>query len=185
MIFPTSIFAGRKADQEVRGRSTINLGITDDNRIRPPFHDHKILPDGGSVILMSSGARMTRRTNAPFVGRASHLQLLLGGTPVLLPTTVSANPPPAPTTAESRRELCCWKICVFTKEEKRSRRVRSQPGPAGCIRQRCFRYGPPRPRFRRSSPNFPGKKNVFGLLMEGEVASAEKVLHAAESPLSP
>ena len=29
---------------------------------------------------------------------------------------------------------------------------------------------------------FPAEKRMFGLLMEGEVASAEKVLHKAEKP---
>jgi phosphoglycerate kinase len=32
---------------------------------------------------------------------------------------------------------------------------------------------------------FPAEKRMFGLLMEGEVASAEKVLHQSENPLLP
>lgn len=164
------------------------LAIADDTRMRASLPTiQKILQDGGSVILMS---HLGRPKNGPedkysLKHLVKHLGELLPGTTVFFAEDCVGEQ--AAMTAQMLRpgEVLLLENLRFHPEEEKGdvdfARKLAQLGnvyvnDAFGTAHRAHASTAVIAQF------FPKDKKMFGLLMEKEVASAEKVLHAAEKP---
>jgi len=183
-------FKGKKALIRVDFNVPLNdkLEITDDNRMRASLPTiQKILKDGGSVILMS---HLGRPKDGP-VDKYSlkhlvkHLSDLLGGVRVLFAEDCIGEQ--AKLTANMLRpgEVLLLENLRFHKEEEK--------GDEGFAKKLAElgdvyvndAFGTAHRAHASTAviaKFFPGDKKMFGLLMESEVKSAEKVLHQAGKP---
>lgn len=183
-------FKGQKALVRVDFNVPLNdkFEITDDTRIRAAIPTiKKILNDGGSVILMSHLGRPKDGPTEKYSLRhlVDHLGKLLDGTKVFFANDCIGEQ--AYLTADMLRsgEVLLLENLRFYKEEEK--------GDAG-FAEKLSKLGDvwindafgTAHRAHASTAViaqfFPKEKRMFGLLMEGEVSSAEKVLHQAEKP---
>ncbi|HMU46684.1 MAG TPA: phosphoglycerate kinase [Chitinophagaceae bacterium] len=183
-------FKGQKALVRVDFNVPLNdkFEITDDTRIRAAIPTiKKILNDGGSAILMSHLGRPKEGPTEKFSLKhlVNHLGKLLGDTKVFFANDCIGEQ--AYLTADMLRpgEVLLLENLRFYKEEEK--------GDAG-FAEKLSKLGDvwindafgTAHRAHASTAViahfFPKEKRMFGLLMEGEVSSAEKVLHQAEKP---
>ncbi|HVM86855.1 MAG TPA: phosphoglycerate kinase [Puia sp.] len=162
--------------------------ITDDTRMKATIPTiKKILDDGGSVILMSHLGRPKGGPEEKFSLKhlVKHLSGLLGGTTVLFANDCIGEQ--AYLTANMLRpgEVLLLENLRFYKEEEKGDEVFAQKlaklgdvyvNDAFGTAHRAHASTAVIARF------FPAEKRMFGLLMEGEVSSAEKVLHQSQKP---
>jgi len=184
-------FAGQKALVRVDFNVPLDdqFNITDDNRMRAAIPTiQKILKDGGSVILMSHlGRPKDGPTNKYSLKHlVKHLAELLGGsTPVLFANDCIGEQ--AQLTAGMLRpgEVLLLENLRFYKEEEKGDEAFAQKlaklgdvyvNDAFGTAHRAHASTAVIAKF------FPTNQKVFGLLMEGEVSSAEKVMHQAKKP---
>jgi phosphoglycerate kinase len=183
-------FKGKKALVRVDFNVPLNdkMEITDDNRMRASVPTiKKILNDGGSVILMS---HLGRPKDGP-TGKYSlkylvkHLSELLGGVTVLFADDCIGEQ--ARLTASMLRPgevLLLENLRFYKEEEKGDEGFAKKLAELGDVYVNDA-FGTAHRAHASTAviaKFFPGDKKMFGLLMESEVKSAEKVLHQAGKP---
>ncbi|MFI5195435.1 MAG: phosphoglycerate kinase [Chitinophagales bacterium] len=183
-------FKGQKALVRVDFNVPLNdrLEITDDTRMRAAVPTiQKILKDGGSVILMSHLGRPKDGPSDKYSLKhlIRHLSELLNGVPVLFADDCIGEQATLTAGMLKPGEVLLLENLRFHKEEEK--------GDAG-FAKKLARLGDvyvndafgTAHRAHASTAViaqfFPGDKKMFGLLMESEVKSAEKVLHEARKP---
>ena len=183
-------FKGQKALIRVDFNVPLNdkFEITDDSRMRATIPTiKKILNDGGMVILMSHFGRPKDGPEDKYSLKhlIKHLSELLGGTTVLFANDCTGEQ--AYLTASMMRPgevLLLENLRFYKEEEKGDVKFAEKLSKLGDVwvndafgtAHRAHASTAVIARF------FPAEKRMFGLVMENEVASAEKVLHKAKKP---
>jgi phosphoglycerate kinase len=162
--------------------------ITDDTRMLAAIPTiKKILGDGGSVILMSHFGRPKDGPADKYSLKhlLTHLQELLGNTKILFADDCVGTEAQQKAAGLQPGEVLLLENLRFYKEEEKgdegfaeklSRLGDVYVNDAFGTAHRAHASTAVIAKF------FPGNKKMFGLLMESEVASAEKVLDASERP---
>ena len=189
-LFSQFNFKGKKALIRVDFNVPLNdkMEITDDNRMRAAVPTiQKILKDGGSVILMSHLGRPkdgpTDKYSLKYL--VKHLSDLLGGIPVLFADDCIGEQ--AKLTASMLRPgevLLLENLRFYQEEEKGDEGFAKKLAELGDVYVNDA-FGTAHRAHASTAviaKFFPGDKKMFGLLMESEVASAEKVLHQSQKP---
>jgi phosphoglycerate kinase len=162
--------------------------ITDDNRMQAAVPTiKKVLNDGGMVILMSHLGRPKDGPTDKYSLKhlIQHLSELLGGTTVLFANDCVGEQ--AYLTASMMRPgevLLLENLRFYKEEEKGDTAFAEKLSKLGDVWVNDA-FGTAHRAHASTAVianYFPPEKRFFGLLMEGEVASAEKVLHKAEKP---
>lgn len=189
--FAAHHFKGQKALIRVDFNVPLNdkFEITDDTRIRAALPTiKKILADGGMVILMSHLGRPKDGPTDKYSLKhiVKHLHELLGGkTPVHFASDCIGEQ--ANMTAGMMRPgevLLLENLRFYKEEEKGDEAFAKKLSQLGDIWINDA-FGTAHRAHASTAviaQFFPREKRFFGLVMEGEVASAEKVLHKAEKP---
>lgn len=163
--------------------------ITDDTRIRAAIPTiQKILADGGSVILMSHLGRPKDGPTEKYSLKhlLGHLGSLLG-TEVLFANDCIGEEAYRQAAALKPGQVLLLENLRFHKEEEKGNAEFAEKlsGLGDVYVNDAFGTAH---RAHASTAViaqfFPKDKKMFGLLMEGEVSSAEKVLHRAEKPFT-
>ncbi|HVY76634.1 MAG TPA: phosphoglycerate kinase [Puia sp.] len=183
-------FRGQKALVRVDFNVPLNdqFQITDDTRMRAAVPTiQKILKDGGSVILMSHlGRPKDGPTNKYSLKHlVKHLSELLGGVPVLFADDCIGDQAKLTTDMLRPGEVLLLENLRFHKEEEKGDEAFAKKlaslgdvyvNDAFGTAHRAHASTAVIAKF------FPDDKKMFGLLMESEVKSAEKVLHESQKP---
>lgn len=188
--FAAHDFKGQKALIRVDFNVPLNdkYEITDDNRMRAAVPTiKKILNDGGSVILMSHLGRPKDGPTEKYSLKhlIQHLSELLGGTTVLFANDCIGEQ--AYLTAGMIRPgevLLLENLRFYKEEEKGDAAFAEKLSKLGDVWVNDA-FGTAHRAHASTAviaQFFTSEKRMFGLLMEGEVESAEKVLHKAEKP---
>jgi len=183
-------FKGQKALIRVDFNVPLNdkLEITDDTRMRAAIPTiKKVLGDGGSVILMSHLGRPKDGPTDKYSLKhlVPHLQQLLGGSPVLFANDCIGEQ--AYTTAgmlKPGETLLLENLRFYKEEEKGDKAFAQKLAKLGDVYVNDA-FGTAHRAHASTAviaDFFPKDKKMFGLLMEGEVKSAEKVLHQSQKP---
>lgn len=190
--FDTFQFAGQKALIRVDFNVPLNdqFQITDDTRMRAAVPTiKKILNDGGMVILMSHLGRPKDGPTEKYSLKhlVPHLSELLGGTTVLFANDCIGEQ--AALTASMMRpgEVLLLENLRFYKEEEKGDKGFAQKLSALGDVWVNDAFGTAHRAHASTAviaEFFPAEKRLFGYVMEGEVAAAEKVLHKAERPFT-
>ena len=186
-------FKGQKVLVRVDFNVPLDAGfnITDDTRMTATIPTNKkILADGGSVILMSHLGRPKDGPEDKFSLKhlVKHLHELLGGqTHVFFADNCVGEQ--AFMTASMLRagEVLLLENLRFYKEEEAGEEAFAEKlGKLGDVYVNDA-FGTAHRAHASTAviaKFFPAGKKMFGLLMDGEVISAEKVLHNAEKPFT-
>lgn len=190
--FSTYDFTGKKALIRVDFNVPLNdkFEITDDNRIRAAIPTiKKILDGGGSVILMSHLGRPKDGPTDKYSLRhlVAHISKLLDGRTVLFANDCIGEQACLTAGMLKPGEVLLLENLRFYKEEEKG-----DPIFAGKLAKLGDVYvndafGTAHRAHASTAiiaDSFPADRKMFGLLMEGEVASAEKVLHQSEKPFT-
>lgn len=162
--------------------------ITDDTRMKAAVPTiRKVLNDGGMVILMSHLGRPKDGPTDKYSLKhlIQHLSELLGGTTVLFANDCVGEQ--AYLTASMMRPgevLLLENLRFYKEEEKGDTAFAEKLSKLGDVWVNDA-FGTAHRAHASTAVianYFTPEKRFFGLLMEGEVASAEKVLHKAEKP---
>ena len=166
-----------------------NFNITDDTRIRATIPTiQKILADGGSAILMSHLGRPKEGPTDKYSLKhlVNHLHELLGGqTKVFFANDCIGEQ--AGMTASMLRGgevLLLENLRFYKEEEKGDPAFAKKLSALGDVYVNDA-FGTAHRAHASTAviaQYFPADKKMFGLLMEAEVSSAEKVLHQSEKP---
>jgi phosphoglycerate kinase len=167
---------------------TDKMEITDDNRMRAAVPTiQKILDDGGSVILMSHLGRPKDGPTDKYSLRylVKHLSDLLGGKTVLFADDcIGAQAKSAASQLKPGQVLLLENLRFYKEEEKGDEGFAKKLAELGDIYVNDA-FGTAHRAHASTAviaKFFPGDKKMFGLLMESEVMSAEKVLHDSKKP---
>jgi phosphoglycerate kinase len=164
--------------------------ITDDTRMRAAVPTiKKIMSDGGKVILMSHLGRPKDGPTDKYSLKhlVLHLSKLLGGATVLFANDCVGEQ--AYLTASMMRPgevLLLENLRFYKEEEKGDEKFAERLSKLGDVWVNDA-FGTAHRAHASTAviaKFFPAEKRLFGLLMEGEVTSAEKVLHKAEKPFT-
>ena len=181
-------------DQKVLVRVDFNVplvagfNITDDNRMRAAIPTiKKIINDGGKVILMSHLGRPKDGPTDKYSLKhlVNHLSQLLGGATVLFANDCVGEQ--AYLTASMMRPgevLLLENLRFYKQEEKGDKDFAEKLSKLGDVWVNDA-FGTAHRAHASTAviaQFFPKEKRFFGLLMEAEVASAEKVMHQSEKP---
>ncbi len=184
-------FAGKKALIRVDFNVPLDkktLEITDDTRMKAAVPTiKKILGDGGAVILMSHLGRPKDgpEDKSSLKHLAKHLTELLGGTTVLFADDCIGEK--AQLTASMLRPgevLLLENLRFYKEEEKGDEKFAEKLSKLGDVYVNDA-FGTAHRAHASTAviaKYFPKDKRMFGLLMGGEVSSAEKVLHQTQKP---
>ncbi|MCU0335278.1 MAG: phosphoglycerate kinase, partial [Chitinophagaceae bacterium] len=187
-------FAGQKALIRVDFNVPLDKqtqAITDDNRMRAALPTiHKILADGGSVILMSHLGRPKEGPEARYSLKhlVSHLQQLLGGdTKVFFADDcIGEQAYLTASMLKGGEVLLLENLRFYKEEEKGDRSFAEKLSKLGDVYVNDA-FGTAHRAHASTAiiaDYFEAGKKMFGLLMEGEVSAAEKVLHKSERPFT-
>lgn len=167
-----------------------SFAITDDTRMRAAIPTiKKILSDGGSVILMSHLGRPKEGPEEKFSLKhlIGHLAEILDGTTVLFANDCIGEQ--AYLTAGMLKPgevLLLENLRFYKEEEKGDESFAEKLSKLGDVYVNDA-FGTAHRAHASTAviaKFFPLEKRMFGLLMEGEVSSAEKVLHHSEKPFT-
>jgi phosphoglycerate kinase len=190
--FQNHNFAGQKALIRVDFNVPLNdkFEITDDNRMRAAVPTiQKILKDGGSVILMSHLGRPKDGPTDKYSLKhlVPHLQELLGGATVQFANDCIGEEAVQKAAALKPGEVLLLENLRFYKqEEKGDEAFAEKLSKLGDVYVNDA-FGTAHRAHASTAiiaKFFPGDKKLFGLVMEGEITSAEKVLHNSERPFT-
>ena len=190
--FQNHNFSGQKALIRVDFNVPLNdqFQITDDNRMRAAVPTiQKILKDGGRVILMSHLGRPKDGPTNKYSLRhlVTHLSQLIGGIKVHFADDCIGDEAVQKFEALQKGEVLLLENLRFYKEEEKGDEAFAEKlsklgdvyiNDAFGTAHRAHASTAIIAKF------FPGDKKMFGLLMESEVKSAEKVLHESERPFT-
>ena len=163
------------------------LAVTDDTRIRAALPTiKKILGDGGSVILMS---HLGRPKNGPedkfslqhIIGRVSEL---LGVDVQFADDCIGAQATEKAAALQPGQVLLLENLRFYPEEEKGDKDFAEKLSKLGDVYVNDA-FGTAHRAHASTAviaQFFAADKRMFGLLMQAEVASAEKVLHNAQTP---
>ena len=192
--FSTHNFAGQKALIRVDFNVPLDKQtkeISDDTRMKSAIPTiKKILADGGSVILMSHFGRPKEGPEEKYSLKqlVKHLSELLGGnTPVFFANDCIGEQ--AFLTAGMMRAgevLLLENLRFYKEEEKGDEAFAEKLSKLGDVYVNDA-FGTAHRAHASTAviaKYFPAEKKMFGLLMESEVAAAEKVLLKAEKPFT-
>ncbi|KIC90686.1 phosphoglycerate kinase [Flavihumibacter solisilvae] len=185
-------FAGQKALIRVDFNVPLNAAfeITDDTRITAALPTiKKILKDGGKVILMSHLGRPKDGPTDKYSLRhlVPHLTKLLDGVNVLFANDCIGQEATDKAAAMKPGEVLLLENLRFYKEEEKGDEgfAKKLAGLGDVYINDAFGTAH---RAHASTAViakfFSPEKRMFGLLMEGEVSSAEKVLNESEKPFT-
>src|SRR6186713_2012379 len=183
-------FAGEKALVRVDFNVPLDasFNITDDTRMRATIPTiKKIINDGGSVILMSHLGRPKDGPTDKYSLKhlIKHISELLGGTTVLFANDCIGEQ--AYVTAGMLKPgevLLLENLRFYKEEEKGDKGFAEKLSKLGDVYVNDA-FGTAHRAHASTAviaEFFPGDKKMFGLLMESEVANAEKVMNNAEKP---
>jgi phosphoglycerate kinase len=163
--------------------------ITDDNRITAAIPTiKKILKDGGSVILMSHLGRPKDGPSDKYSLRhlLPHLQQLLGTVVDFASDCIGEEAARKAAALKPGQILLLENLRFYKEEEKGDKAFAEKLAKLGDVYVNDA-FGTAHRAHASTAviaQFFPREKRMFGLLMEGEVASAEKVLHQAQNPFT-
>jgi len=162
--------------------------ITDDTRMRAAVPTiKKILSDGGSVVLMSHLGRPKEGPTNKYSLKhlVNHLSELLGNVPVkFAEDCISDQAVQMAKSLQPGEVLLLENLRFYKEEEKGDKDFAEKLARLGDIYVNDA-FGTAHRAHASTAviaQFFPPERRMFGLLMEGEVASAEKVLHGSEKP---
>ena len=190
--FQSHNFANEKALIRVDFNVPLNdqFEITDDNRMTAAVPTiQKILNDGGSVILMSHLGRPKDGPTDKYSLKhlLPHLSKLLGGAKVEFANDCIGQEATDKSAALQPGEVLLLENLRFHKEEENGDEAFAEKlSKLGDVYVNDA-FGTAHRAHASTAviaTFFPGDKKMFGLLMESEVLSAEKVLHQAEKPFT-
>lgn len=189
--FSSYSFAGKKAVVRVDFNVPLNsdFTISDDTRIRSAIPTiKKILSDGGSVILMSHLGRPKDGPTDKYSLRhiVPQLSELLGQDVLLAKDSVGDDAVEKAKALEPGQVLLLENLRFYKEEEKGDEGFAKKLAALGDVyvndafgtAHRAHASTAVMAKF------FDSADRMFGLLMEGEVMSAEKVLHSSERPFT-
>jgi phosphoglycerate kinase len=183
-------FKGQKALIRVDFNVPLNAEyvITDDNRMRATIPTiKKVLADGGSVILMSHFGRPKDGPTEKYSLKhlVYHLVKLLDGVTVkFADDCIGASAIDQAAALQPGEVLLLENLRFYKEEEKGDTAFAEKLSKLGDIYVNDA-FGTAHRAHASTAviaQFFPGDKKMFGLVMEGEVASAEKVMHQSEKP---
>jgi len=163
--------------------------ITDDTRIRAALPTiKKILGDGGSVILMSHLGRPKEgpEEKSSLKHLTKHISELLGVDVQFADDCIGQQAVDKAAALKPGEVLLLENLRFYKQEEKGDEGFAEKLSKLGDVYVNDA-FGTAHRAHASTAviaKFFPGDKKMFGLLMEGEVSSAEKVLHAAEKPFT-
>ena len=191
-FFSTYNFSAKKALIRVDFNVPLNenFEITDDTRMTATMPTiKKILADGGSVILMSHLGRpkdgpTDKYSLKPLV---IHLKTLLGDVKVdFANDCIGQEAIDKSAALQSGEVLLLENLRFYKEEEKGDNTFAEKLSKLGNVYVNDA-FGTAHRAHASTAviaDYFPADKKMFGLLMEAEVISAEKVLHSAEKPFT-
>jgi phosphoglycerate kinase len=164
--------------------------ITDDTRMRASIPTiRKILDDGGSVILMSHLGRPKDGPTDKYSLKhlVVHLRKLLHGATVLFANDCIGQEAHGMAAELQPGEILLLENLRFYKEEEKGDKSFAEKlSKLGSVYVNDA-FGTAHRAHASTAviaSFFPPEKRMFGLLMESEVASAEKVLHGSQKPFT-
>ena len=190
--FSSYNFSGKKALVRVDFNVPLNdkFEITDDTRMRATIPTiQKILSDGGSVILMSHLGRPKDGPTEKYSLKhlVSHLSELLGGKEVLFANDCIGEEAVNKAAAlKPGQVLLLENLRFYKQEEKGDEAFAEKLSKLGDVYVNDA-FGTAHRAHASTAviaKFFAPENKLFGLVMEGEVNSAEKVLHSAEKPFT-
>ena len=185
-------FKGQKALIRVDFNVPLNAEyvITDDNRMRATIPTiKKVLADGGSVILMS---HLGRPKDGPIEKYSlKHLvyhliNLLDGATVKFADDCIGTSATEMSASLQTGAVLLLENLRFYKEEEKGDTAFAEKLSKLGDVYVNDA-FGTAHRAHASTAviaQFFPGEKKMFGLVMNGEVASAEIVMHKAEKPFT-
>lgn len=190
--FSSYNFSGKKALIRVDFNVPLNdkFEITDDTRMTAAIPTiQKIIKDGGSVILMSHlGRPKDGPTNKYSLKHlVPHLSKLLNGTKVdFADDCIGKQATEKAASLRPGEVLLLENLRFYKEEEKGDKEFAKKLSVLGDVYVNDA-FGTAHRAHASTAviaDNFSADKKVFGLLMENEVKSAEKVLKSAEKPFT-
>lgn len=164
--------------------------ITDDNRMRATIPTiKKILADGGSVILMSHLGRPKEGPTEKYSLKhlVKHLSQLLGGAEVLFADDcIGASAVNTSAALQPGQVLLLENLRFYKEEEKGDTAFAEKLSKLGDLYVNDA-FGTAHRAHASTAviaQFFSADKKMFGTVMDGEVASAEKVMHQSEKPFT-
>lgn len=164
--------------------------ITDDNRMRATIPTiKKILTDGGSVILMSHLGRPKEGPTEKYSLKhlVKHLSQLLSGVEVLFADDcIGTSAVNMSATLQPGQVLLLENLRFYKEEEKGDVAFAEKLSKLGDVYVNDA-FGTAHRAHASTAviaQFFTGDKKMFGTVMDGEVASAEKVMHQSEKPFT-
>ncbi|MER3497124.1 MAG: phosphoglycerate kinase [Chitinophagaceae bacterium] len=163
--------------------------ITDDTRIRSAIPTiKKILSDGGAVILMSHLGRPKDGPTEKFSLKhlVKHLSELLKTDVQFANDCIGEEAIEKSKTLKPGEVLLLENLRFYKQEEKGDKEFAKKLASLGDVYVNDA-FGTAHRAHASTAVMadfFPADKKMFGLLMEAEVASAEKVLHSSEKPFT-
>jgi len=184
-------FSGKKALIRVDFNVPLdeNFNITDDNRMKDAVPTiKKVLSDGGSVILMSHFGRPKDGPSEKYSLKplVQHLSELLGTDVQFANDCIGEEAIQKSQALKPGEVLLLENLRFYKQEEKGDEAFAEKLSKLGDVYVNDA-FGTAHRAHASTAiiaKFFPPENKMFGLLMNSEVASAEKVLHSSEKPFT-
>jgi phosphoglycerate kinase len=184
-------FSGKKALIRVDFNVPLdeNFNITDDNRMKAAVPTiKKVLSDGGSVILMSHFGRPKEGPSEKYSLKhlVKHLSSLLGTDVQFANDCIGEEAIQKSQALKPGEVLLLENLRFYKQEEKGDEGFAEKLSKLGDVYVNDA-FGTAHRAHASTAiiaKFFPPENKMFGLLMNSEVASAEKVLHSSEKPFT-